>query len=63
MATNKALNLAKDRSEAPLCHAITCIRWVPLSRVRGIHTPLCGLPLSVAIDLREITGDSSESCK
>ena len=53
MATNKALNLAEDRSEAPLCHAITCIRWGPLSLCAGAHASL-SFPLSAAIDLREI---------
>ena len=38
-----------------LSHSITCIRWAPsASRVRGLHKPLCGLPLSAAIDLSEI---------
>ena len=43
---------AEDRSEDPLRHAITCIRWVPLtSRVRG-STYL--FESSAAIDLHEI---------
>ena len=36
-----------------LCHAITCIRWGPLSLCAGAHASLSFL-LSAAIDLHEI---------
>ena len=55
MATNKALNLAEGpvrSSPLPLDNLyLMCPARFPCARK---HTPLCGLPLSAAIDLREI---------